>query len=46
MHGRKYIKLTTHIHVYGGIRTRNPSNERLHTHALDRTATGTGKMLY
>jgi hypothetical protein len=30
----------TNIHALGGIRTRNPSNERPQTHALDRAAIG------
>jgi len=36
--------LTTDIHLChpGGIRTRNPSNERPQTHALDRVADGIG----
>ena len=38
----QHTTLRTDIHASGGIRTRNPSNKRPQTRALDRAATGIG----
>jgi hypothetical protein len=42
----QHRKTRTNIHALSGIRTHDPSNQPVETHASDRTATAIGNMAY